>query len=295
MIPRSRVVIIKSRIVPSSDGISPRDLNRMFALGLSRIGESSSPKPVRLGADEKIGIKINTIGGKALSTRPPVSLALARTLTKGGIREEDIVIWDRTNRELRDAGYRLNMNRFGLKVFGTDTRGVDYESRLTLHLNIGSRFSTIQTRQVTASISLALLKDHGLAGVTAGMKNYFGAIHNPNKYHDDRCNPYVAEVFDCDPIKQKHRVTILDALFVQYHRGPAFHPTWNQPYGALIFSTDPVAADLIGWQIIEKLRARKGLPNLNDENREPLYIRIAEQMGLGTADPNFIEIIEEEI
>ncbi len=292
---RSRVVIIRSRKSLSPDGLSPRILERMFMRGLSHTAESFSLPRVHTGNDTSIGIKINTIGGKALSTGPPVSLALARTLLKRDVREENILIWDRTNRELRNAGYRLNMNRFGLKIYGTDTRGVDYESRLTQHLRIGSRFSAIQARLISHSISLAMLKDHGLAGVTAGLKNYFGAIHNPNKYHDNRCTPYIAEVFDCNPVKSKHRLTILDALFVQYHRGPAFHPSWNKAYGGLVFSTDPVAADFIGWRIIDTLRAKKGIPSLKEEHREPLYIRTAESMGLGTADPNAIELVEEEI
>ena len=109
-------------------------------------------------------------------------------------------------------------------------------------------------------MSLAQLKDHGLAGITGGMKNYFGAIHNPNKYHDSRCDPYVAEVFDCASVKRKHRLTVLDALKVQYHRGPSFHARWADSFGALIFSTDPVAADVIGWRLIEKLNVDGRIP-----------------------------------
>ena len=77
----------------------------------------------------------------------------------------------------------------GVRIFGTDADGVGYGPDLVAHLGVGSLFSRIQAGYVTASISLAILKDHGLAGVTAGMKNYFGAIHNPNKYHDSGCDP----------------------------------------------------------------------------------------------------------
>ena len=166
---------------------------------------------------DRVGIKINTIGGKKLSTSPDVSHCLASLLAECGLSRENIVIWDRTNRELKQAGYRLNMNNKSIKVFGTDTNGVGYEKDLVSHFNIGSLFSQIQARYITASISLAILKDHGLAGVTAGMKNYFGAIHNPNKYHDTNCNPFVAELFDTDSIKRKHKLSIIDALIVQYH------------------------------------------------------------------------------
>jgi uncharacterized protein (DUF362 family) len=142
-------------------------------------------------------------------------------------------------------------------------------------------------------VSLAILKDHGLAGVTAGMKNYFGTIHNPNKYHDDHCDPYVAEVFETEPVKGKHRLTVIDALRVQYHRGPAYHAAWAEPLGVLIFSTDPGAADFTGWQLIERLRARSGLPSLAEEEREPSYIRTASRLGLGQACSADIILIEE--
>jgi uncharacterized protein (DUF362 family) len=204
-------------------------------------------------------------------------------------------VWDRTNRELKDAGYDLNWNRGGVRVFGTDTQGIGYNRNLTSHLNIGSLFSAIQSNLISSSISLAILKDHGLAGVTAGMKNYFGSVHNPNKYHDTNCDPYVAEVFDTPVIKKKHRLTILDGLIVQYHRGPSYHSRWAEKKGMLIFSFDPVAADTIGWKIVEELRAKKGLPSLREENREPKYLKTAEKMGLGKADFKRINVREVEV
>jgi hypothetical protein len=54
-----------------------------------------------------------------------------------------------------------------------------------------------------------------------------------------------------------------------------------------------VAVDTVGRRIIEEIRARKGLPSLTEEQREPLYLATAERMGLGTADLERIEVIEE--
>jgi uncharacterized protein (DUF362 family) len=244
---------------------------------------------------ERIGIKVNTIGGRKISTRPELSLSLAGLLIKNGQPDKNIVIWDRTNRELRDAGYSLSDSPTALKVFATDTSGAGYETEVFSHRNIGSLFSTIQSNFVTASISLAILKDHGLAGVTAGMKNYFGAIHNPNKYHDSHCDPFIAELFESGPIKDKHRLSILDALVVQYHRGPSFHTQWAERSGTLIFSLDPVAADAVGWRLIEELRSKKGLPSLKEEDREPVYLSTAEKLGLGRVGADSIEVIEDEI
>ncbi len=295
---RSRVVLIKSPGVLSRDGeLNGKKLSTMFDRGISLLDESEGKEEflrALFKRGDTIGIKVNTIGGRALSTRPETAASLARVLTGAGLPDDRIVIWDRTNRELREAGFSLRMNRGGgPRIYGTDSQGVGYTSQLVSHRSIGSLFSLIQSRAVTASVSLAILKDHGLAGVTAGMKNYFGTIHNPNKYHDDHCDPYVAEVFETEPVKGKHRLTVIDALRVQYHRGPAYHAAWAEPLGVLIFSTDPVAADFTGWQLIERLRARSGLPSLVEEEREPSYIRTASRLGLGQACSADIILIEE--
>jgi len=289
---RSRVVVVRSKRAwtPGGDP-DPAVIDRMFARGFALLGGGTG----LFRPDDRVGIKVNTIGGRAISTRPEVALSLAGWLGKNGLSQKNLFVWDRTTRELRDAGYAVTAARNGIKVFGTDTDGVGYGPDLVAHLGVGSLFSKIQTELVTASISLAILKDHGLAGVTGGLKNYFGAIHNPNKYHDGRCDPFVAQVFDAPPVKTKHRLTILDALVVQFHKGPSYHARWAGKFGGLVFSLDPVAADAVGWSIIERLREAAGLPTLRDEGRAPGYLRTAVKMGLGAADPESIETVEETV
>jgi uncharacterized protein (DUF362 family) len=297
----SNVVLVKGKgVLTQSDIIDQKKLSQMVSRGFELLFNSKNPQESLqhlFKSSDNVGIKINTIGGKKISTRPEVPHSLARLLAGSGIPESNLIIWDRTNRELREAGYRLNADRNSLKVHGTDTQvnWAGYNFDLVSHLNIGSRFTKIQSNFVTASISLAILKDHGMAGVTAGMKNYFGAIHNPNKYHDTNCDPYVAELFETDPIKEKHKLSILDCLVVQYHRGPSFHARWAEKHETLIFGLDPVATDFVGWQVIEKLRAENGLPSLKEENREPNYLKSAEKMDLGKANSNDIKVIEEEL
>ena len=295
----ARVVIVKAGNLWTSTGsVDPAVITKMFARGFALLtGEKDESRAVSslFRPDDRVGIKVNTIGGKALSTRPDVALPFAGWLSRSGLQAKNLFIWDRTTRELRDAGYGTSTERTGIKVFGTDADGVGYETSLVSHLGIGSLFSKIQTEFATASVSLAILKDHSLAGVTAGLKNYFGAIHNPNKYHDFHCNPFVAEVFDAPPVKDKHKVSIIDALVVQYHKGPSYHARWAAKYGRLIFSLDPVAADSVGWSIIERLRADGGLPTLKEEGREPAYLATAEKMGLGRAGLGSIETVEETV
>jgi len=295
----ARVVIVRSAKAWTPEGDpDPAVVTRMFARGFALLADTADGAamvPSLFRADDRVGIKINTIGGRAISTRPEVALSLAGWLARSGLAAKNLFVWDRTTRELREAGYTPAAGRSGIKVFGTDADGVGYGPDLVAHLGVGSLFSKIQSEFVTASISLAILKDHGLAGVTAGLKNYFGAIHNPNKYHDGRCDPFVAEVFDAPPVKSRHRLTILDALVVQFHKGPSYHARWAGKFGGLIFSLDPVAADATGWALIERLRMAAGLPTLEAEGRAPLYLKTAEKMGLGRAGTASIETLEETV
>ena len=295
---KPRVVLIKGKKLLIDNQINTRIISLMLRKSLSLLYECNDFRDALIQLFkplDRVGIKINTIAGRKLSTNPPVSLSFANLLTQIGIREENIIIWDRTNEELKRAGYRLNYGGRGIKIFGTDTRGVNYEYDLTIHKNIGSRFSKIQSKLVNKSISLAILKDHGIAGLTGVMKNYFGAIHNPNKYHDSNCNPYVAELYEIDLIKNKNKLSILDGIIVQYHRGPSYHAQWAEKCECLILSTDPVAADFIGWQFIEKLRKKRGLPTLEEERRKPYYLFTAEKMGLGKVSLDDIQLIEYEV
>jgi len=289
---RARVIIVRSsRVWTPSGGLDAAVVGRMMDRGFDQLG----PSPALFRPDDTVGIKVNTIGGRVLSTRPEVALALAGRLAAAGVAAKNIIVWDRTTRELKEAGYTPAVARTGVRVLGTDAEGIGYGADLVAHRGIGSLFSRILTDLTTASISLAILKDHGLAGLTAGLKNYFGAIHNPNKYHDGHCDPHVAEVFDAPPVKSRHRLTVLDALLVQFHKGPSYHPRWAARHGGLVLSRDPVAADVVGWTVIEGLRTQAGLPSLRDEGRAPGYLATAGTLGLGQADPAAIDVIEEEV
>lgn len=294
----SCVVKIRSDNAVSPGGeVNSRTVLALFQKGLSLLEDKSPSAYLRslFPPPARIGIKINTIAGRLLSTSPETALSSAEAVHACGIPRRNIIIWDRTNRELKEAGFRLNSSGKGFRIMGTDTRGIGYTRDLSVHRSVGSRISRIQTDEIDYSISLAILKDHGLAGITGGMKNYFGAVHNPNKYHDNHCDPFVAHVFDLPAIKIKHRLTVIDALTVQYHMGPSFHSRWAEPAGTLIISKDPVAADYTGWKMIEALRSREGLPPLSEENRSPAYLKTAARIGLGRADIQNINLVETEL
>jgi uncharacterized protein (DUF362 family) len=137
-----------------------------------------------------------------------------------------------------------------------------------------------------------VLKDHNLAGVSLGMKNFYGAIHNPNKYHDHNCDPYIVDVVSHRYIRDKWCLTVCDATRAQVHAGPGRHPSFAWPFGGLIVSTDVVAADAVAADLLEGERKARGLKTLADKGRPTKHIATAAARGLGVADLNRIERIE---
>ena len=68
---------------------------------------------------------------------------------------------------------------------------------------------------LTALINVGVLKDHNLSGVSVGLKNWYGAIHNPNKHHEDSCTPYIPLLAAFSLIRKKLRLTIIDGSVAQ--------------------------------------------------------------------------------
>ncbi|MGD0831305.1 MAG: DUF362 domain-containing protein [Terracidiphilus sp.] len=247
-------------------------------------------KLVRTG--DTISLKVNTLGGRGISTNTQLVSAICERLQEAGVKAGDIVVWDRESDELERAGFHLAIGGNRVQCFGTDRVG--YEDELAAFGSVGSRLSKILTQRSKVLINLPVLKDHDGAGVTIALKNMYGVIHNPNKYHPNGCNPYVADLNMLPEIRSRMRLTICDATTAMYEGGPGFKPEHSWNANALLVSADPVALDHTGWQIIERKRAEKGLKTLTAEERAPSYIATAAdaEHGLGTNDPKKIAIVE---
>jgi uncharacterized protein (DUF362 family) len=242
----------------------------------------------RFSSHDRIGIKVNCLAGRRMSTHVELVDAIVKNLLKADIPAKNIIIWERLNIDLRGGGFEIKPVGREVACAGCDVLG--YDSHLTVHRSIGSLFAKPVTTLCTAQINVPVLKDHGIVGVTLGMKNMFGAIHNPNKYHHNLGDPYVADLYSHPSIGGSIRMTIIDALEAQCNGGPPYQPTWAKDYGGLLLSEDPVALDRYGWEMIEEMRREKGLPSLQEAGREPTYIHTAAQLGLGTDDLDKIDV-----
>ncbi len=268
--------------VPAGPSISPEAARRAVSGALvAATGAGDARAAVRwlFRPGDVVGIKLNCLAGRGMSPRPEVVLALAGLLAEAGLEPGNIVLFERSSRELRRAGFR-NCSPF--RCVGIDN---DYDPKIATSGEIGSLYARLVTSECTALVSFGVLKDHDLAGVSGGMKNWYGVIHNPNKYHDNNCDPFVADVVRHPHIRDKLRLTVLDAGTAQYDGGPAHRPSATWPLGLVAASADPVAVDAWAWRVIDVQRTRSGLPTLEADGRPPRWLGTAARYGLGEGDP----------
>lgn len=289
----SRVVIARDPGLRPSGGVDSARLAALLDRAVQAFFDVDRPveawrRIVRPG--ETVGLKVNCLAGRGASTHPALVEILCERLQQAGIRARDILVWDRLSDDLESAGFRIQTGRDRVRVMGNDLLG--YEDELSSWGRAGSLLARALTRVSDAVINLPVLKDHGITGVTLALKNFFGAVHNPNKYHPNAGDPYVADVYMLPPIRQKTRLAICDAVNGQYEGGPSYLPQWNWPFNGLLVAQDPVALDRTGWQIIEEERVRRGMKPLREAGREPRWIARAARYGLGTDDPRRIQRIE---
>ena len=233
--------------------------------------------------DDVVAIKVNCISGLIYS-HPVVAMAVAQRLMDIGVPAENIIIWDRNNGELARSGYTINVQGKGVRCYGTP----GYDDWIQ-HRSIKTRLSRIITQTASAIINLAVLKDHGGAGVTLTMKNHYGSISNPGQLHANNCDPGIPELNDIPAIKNKTRLCIIDATRGVYRGGPGGRPDAVWAEQALIVSANPVAADALGLEMLNKKRQQVGLAPLTQKAH---HIATAAQMGLGPNDRAAMDVLE---
>jgi uncharacterized protein (DUF362 family) len=238
--------------------------------------------------DDVVGLKVNCLFGLGASTHPEVTYAVVNGLQAAGVKADNIIIWDATTRHLITGGYQPNADAAGVKCYGTDNQ---FDAGTTEFGSFKGRMSRILSERITALVNIPILKDHGISGMTFAIKNHLGSINNPGAQHPNHCDPYIADLNAVPLIMAKTRLIVGDVVRPIANGGPGYNARFAWQYGGLLVGADPVAMDQVGWQTIEARRAEIGLPTLKAAGREPTWIASAAQRGVGTNDPNQIELV----
>jgi len=292
---KSRVVMAShNRIVDSSEQINSKIVRTVVDEALIALTNSASVQDAwtqifpRLQSADVIGIKVNCIN-RRLSSHPQVVYAIAQSLEESlQINPNNIIIWDRTSRELKRAKYTHNMTDKGVRCLGTSDKigydksfAVDVGNKRQVHL------SNILTRMCTYLINVPVLKDHGTAGVTLSLKNHYGSIDRPGSCHGSGCDPYIANLNNAAQISEKTKLILCDALYGIYRNGPHGSPQWISRQ--ILASTDPVALDYTGMTLIDEQRREK---DMTPASKRTKYLHTAEALRLGNNDPKYIDMVK---
>jgi hypothetical protein len=239
-----------------------------------------------------VAVKLSCLAPQ-FAPHPTIVEAIIDGLKSCNIPDQNIILYDKEDRDLAGAGYDLNATGKGVQCYGTlgGPNEPGYEDRFTLKGDTSFCLSKIVTRAATAIINVPVVKHHEYAGMSCALKNHFGSINNPSKFHMiGGCDPAVADVNRALDLRTKQRLVICDALRILYDRGPSFHAECVMPYSAVLVSKDPVALDYQAMQLIEAARKAKGLCPLSELKYPPLHIATAAGYELGTNDPRKISL-----
>jgi uncharacterized protein (DUF362 family) len=272
--------------------------------------------------EDVIGLKVNPVAGKLLSTSPQLVRAVIRQLGDAGIPNGKIVIWDRREFELHEVGYTPEAFP-GIRIMGTERKdpgGSFYDKNGKLYsdtiidrewfywadveekydeetfpymVNEGkhSYFTSICTKDVTKIINIPILKNAG-ASVTICLKNLaFGAISNTGRLHKQLWAETCAEVPAFPPLRDKVVLNIVDGIKGCFQGGPAANPQYFATFNTVLVGTDPVAVDRVGYEIILKKRIEEKIQK-EDNPKGKIFLDLAEKLGLGVADPAKIERLD---
>ncbi len=250
--------------------------------------------------DDKVAIKPNGIAGRngaTMASNKELIVEIVKGVMAAGVPAQNIMIFEQYPSFL--AGTRVATKEGVIDAaFPAGIQTAVHENKDAVMpeikvMGIPTKFVRPFT-EATAVINVGNIKDHSICGYTGCLKNItHGASINPHDFHQHNASPQIAELYAQDVVKSRVRLHITDAFKLVYDEGPMDKNKKRRlPHEAVYVSTDPVALDMIGWQLIEKIRKENGLPTLKEAAREPTYIRIASELGLGIFDKNRISMRE---
>ena len=242
---------------------------------------------------DKVVVKLNGIALANMSTNKELVLPFLDAMIAAGIPAGNITVLEQYPSFLMGTRVSAANVPHGVNVNVHNNTDATMAARIITGTGVQTKFVRALTES-TAVVNFALIKDHSICGYTGTLKNMtHGCTINPHDFHLHHASPQIALLAAQDVIKSRVRLTITDAFKVMCHGGPLDKaPQYRLPYEAVFASTDMVAMDTIGWEIVEDFRKKKNLRSLTDEGRPPSYIKAAGDLGLGIADRSKISLRE---
>ncbi len=326
-----RVVQVTNPRCLAGEKVDGKIVAEMVEAGITTLTGKSMKKSFRMlfQPEDVVGIKVNPVGAPLIQSKPEVVEAIIAWLEKNGVRRGNIVIWDRFDDMLKEAGYtaerfpgvriaslqtmaeegksfrnekgeHISAANFDRDAFyfakGIEGKGVagykDDEFYLNQHVFNGehSYFGRLVSRELTKIVNVGPFKNASHS-VSMATKNLgYGAVCNTGRLHAPLGFRVCTEVLAAPWIREKLVLNVLDGIRGQYEDGPMMNEKFVYPIHSLYFATDPFALDSVGQRQITEKRKAMGV-KVSDAPRFTDYLRQAEKLGLGVVDPERVKLV----
>ena len=280
---KSRVIAVyHSKVHAEGHIANPEVVNLMLETGMRKLTGKATVREAWASIvrpTDVVSVKWNQVGAPTNETRPEIRDWVRNWVLRMGVPEADCVVWSKQDLRGDDAGW---------------------SAPYTLPSGLKTQVRNVLLR-ATVGINVPVCKAHWGTGITVALKNHFGSINNPGRFHDWEQNEggpqfppmwkSVGEIYALEPVAKKEKLIICDALHPVWDDGPGDNPANRWNYNAILFSTDPVAVDSISCDILEaKRREAAGKPWPATSGRKS--VDYAATLGLGNAARNKIELVE---
>lgn len=238
-------------------------------------------------------VKVNGIARTQFATNKEVVLPVVGALVELGVKPENITLLEQYYGFFNATRITPQNAPAGVKIANHANKDSTMDERLIPGTGVKTKFARVLTES-TCVLNFGLVKDHSQTGYTGAMKNMtHGTSMNPQDFHVHHGSPQIALMYAQDVIRSRVRLCVYDAFKVMPEGGPLYkHPEFVQIHEAIYASTDPVALDTIGWEVVEDYRSKLNVKTLAEAGREPGYIKAAADLGLGIHDRKQIQLKE---
>ena len=261
----SKVVVVKGE-----------DLTQMIQRGLSYFANPSKRTVV---------LKPNLINAENPPTTTP-SETIETLLKYYKTTGYEVIIaegsgWSETENAYEILGYRKIAEKYEVKL--VDLNKDDYEIRKSPKAFVLKSFEFLLTLKDSYIVSVPVLKEHSITTVTLSLKNMLGAtlgekarFAKKGRFHKLGVNESIVDI----NLYAKPNLSIIDGRTAGVGGELKAEP---KKLGMMIFSEDPVAADATGATYL-------GYNPLKIK-----HIKLAQEKGLGIANPKKIDLVEVKI